>query len=173
MAPPRKQQNNNRSALSEQLSKLASAFPQENTRALKGGKASILHTARDAADVRLEEIQERAQKAFENVRRRDGRFDAFGSKLFYTANTNSVGMFGDDAEGEALEGYQKQNHREKLDAKENEKLNKVIRQFLRLFASTCGKIFGGDEDEATAKFIIWYAYFCKCPIERTSNICSN
>ena len=32
------------------------------------------------------------------------------------------------------------NHREKLDAKENEKLNKVIRQFLRLFASTCGKI---------------------------------
>ena len=43
------------------------------------------------------------------------------------------------------------NHREKLDAKENEKLNKVIRQFLRLFASTCGKIFGGDEDEATAK----------------------
>ena len=152
MAPPRKQQQNNtRSALSEQLSKLASAFPRENTRALKGGKASILHTARDAADVRLEEIQERAQKAFENVRRRDGRFDAFGSKLFYTANTNGVGMFGDDAEGEALEGYQKQNHREKLDAKENEKLNKVIRQFLRLFASTCGKIFGGDEDEATAK----------------------
>jgi hypothetical protein len=99
----------------------------------------------------LEEIQERAQKAFENVRRRDGRFDAFGSKLFYTANTNGVGMFGDDAEGEALEGYQKQNHREKLDAKENEKLNKIIRQFLRLFASTCGKIFGGDEDEATAK----------------------
>ena len=128
MAPPRKQ-NNNRSALSEQLSKLASTFPQENTRALKGGKASILHTARDAADIRLEEIQERAQKAFENVRRRDSRFDAFGSKLFYNTNTNSVGMFG-DTEGEELEGYQQQNHREKLDAKENKR--RTARIFLNI-----------------------------------------
>jgi len=149
--------NNNRSALSQQLSKLRETFPTEDTRALKGGKASILFTARDAADVRLEDIQERAQKAFENIRRKDSRFDAFGSKLFYNNSNNSndpsAMMFDDlgkEDDGEELDGYQRQNHREKLDAKENEKLNKVIRQFLRLFASTCGKIFGGDEDEETA-----------------------
>ena len=51
---------NNRSALSQQLSKLQRTFPNEER--LKGGKASILHTARDAADVRLEDIQERAQR---------------------------------------------------------------------------------------------------------------
>jgi hypothetical protein len=41
---------------------------------------------------------------------------------------------GKEDDREELNGYQRQNHREKLDAKENEKLNKVIRQFLRLFA---------------------------------------
>ena len=136
---------NNRSALSQQLSKLQRTFPNEER--LKGGKASILHTARDAADVRLEDIQERAQKAFENVRRKDSRFDAFGSKLFYTSEKGMLNVEGEDKDAER---YQQVNHREKLDAKENEKLNKVIRQFLRLFASTCGKIFGGDEDEETA-----------------------
>ena len=128
---------NNRSALSQQLSKLQRTFPNEER--LKGGKASILHTARDAADVRLEDIQERAQKAFENVRRKDSRFDAFGSKLFYTSGKGMLNVEGEDKDAER---YQQVNHREKLDAKENEKLNKVIRQFLRLFASTCGKIFG-------------------------------
>jgi len=103
--------NNNRSALSQQLSKLRETFPTEDTRALKGGKASILFTARDAADVRLEDIQERAQKAFENIRRKDSRFDAFGSKLFYNNSNNSndpsAMMFDDlgkEDDGEELDG---------------------------------------------------------------------
>jgi hypothetical protein len=132
------------SALQKQLQRLQ----KEQTNyedPLKGGKASLINTARDAADVRLEDIFDRALLSFENLRRKDGRFDQFSKSLFSSAaGTNALTMtalneeYDIDNDESNQKNQNNQNvfisNRDRMDQKESEKLDRQIDKFLRLLS---------------------------------------
>lgn len=146
-------------ALGAALKTLASSRAREQ-RLGANAKASILYDARDAADVDRETIHAVGVRGFEELCRRDGRFEAFAKTLFSRARAEA-------------------GHRESEDAETSRATSVELRAYLRLlsgyFTEKCAvstleylvrrfKIHVYDVDDFIACALPWHstAEFVKC-----------
>ena len=148
-----------RTELGRALETLAATQTREK-RLGANAKASILYDARDAADVDRETIHAIAVRGFEELCRRDGRFEGFVKTLFSRARAEA-------------------GHRESEDAETSRATSVEIRRYLRLlsgyFTEKCAistleylvrrfKIHVYDVDDFIACALPWHstAEFVKC-----------